>query len=198
MVPGNVLRSGRRAGIGTLAALAAGALARGGAEQADAKSGRKQPRPEGPCGNGSQKANTCKKNSECCTGYCHKGLCRGAPLGKKCTSSQTCRGNAVCTKGKCARVPACDAQTCSGGCCDGSTCVVTAGQTDSACGNLAFPGAACAVCTSLQVCVPDEGCAVCGGAGASCFEGVDAPCCAGLTCVFDGTDFNNPTKTCTV
>jgi predicted outer membrane repeat protein len=98
----------RRAGIGSLAALAAGALAFGDAEVTDAKTGRKGPRPEGPrpegpCGNGSKKANTCKKDKDCCTGYCKDGMCRGVPLGGTCSKTRKCRGTAVCKSGKCVR-----------------------------------------------------------------------------------------------
>jgi hypothetical protein len=149
----------RRAGIGTLAALAAGALGRS-PEQADAKPGK-----AGPCGNGSQKANQCKKHSDCCTGYCNKGLCRGVELGGTCSTTRKCRGTAVCQDGRCVRKnnpgpgpgptpTSCTPENCASGCCNGTICVAYASQTTSQCGT---GGAACAGCTGSDVCNTVDG-----------------------------------------
>jgi hypothetical protein len=170
----------RRAGIGTLAALAAGALGRS-PEQADAKPGK-----AGPCGNGSQKANQCKKDSDCCTGYCNKGVCRYVPLGGKCSATRKCRGKAVCVNGKCARsAPVCDATTCPQGCCNGTTCVPYASQTDGACGTA---GAACGACKVGEACES-------GVCAASCIE-EGAACTVGQTCCLGGCSSLDGNKCC--
>jgi hypothetical protein len=162
----------RRAGIGTLAALAAAALGRS-VEQADAKPGK-----AGPCGNGSQKANQCKKDSDCCTGYCKQGVCRGVPLGGKCSATRKCRGKAVCVNGKCARsAPVCDATTCPQGCCNGTTCVPYANQDAGTCGT---GGAACLPCLQGDSCLDGVCAASCIAEGAVCTAGVDT-CCAPVT-----------------
>ena len=52
---------------------------------------------EGPCGNGSVKANRCKRNGQCCTGYCDKGKgkqadghCRCKKAGQSCNEDRNC------------------------------------------------------------------------------------------------------------
>jgi hypothetical protein len=173
----------RRAGIGTLAALAAAALGRS-VEQADAKPGK-----AGPCGNGSPKANQCKKDSDCCTGYCNKGVCRYVPLGGKCSATRKCRGKAVCVNGKCARsAPACDATTCPQGCCNGTTCVPYASQTDGACGTA---GAACGACKVGEACESGVCAASCIEEGAACTVG-QTTCCVGGCSSLDGNKCCSP------
>ena len=53
---------------------------------------RRKATSEGPCGNGSGKANACRKHKDCCTGYCHKkkGRCRCKKLGQGCKADRTC------------------------------------------------------------------------------------------------------------
>jgi DNA-binding beta-propeller fold protein YncE len=104
--------TGRRQAI----AGALGALFGGGALDALAKSkgkGTGKPGAEGPCGNGSRKANACTKNSQCCTGVCDtsigkknkdgKGRCRCVQKGKACKVSKNCCNGMTCTNEKCSR-----------------------------------------------------------------------------------------------
>jgi hypothetical protein len=96
-------RRGLAAALG--AVLGGGALAAG-----DVAAGRRRPKPEGPCGNGSRKDNVCAKDGDCCTGYCKKGIknkdgagrCRCIRKGQTCTAKQTCCGANVCVDGTCA------------------------------------------------------------------------------------------------
>jgi hypothetical protein len=95
------LGSSRRQAIaGAFGALFGGgvldAAARGNGKNRDRDKGkgRKPSAPvvEGPCGDGSRKDNICSKDTECCTGYCKKGLrnkdqkgrCRCIRKGKSC------------------------------------------------------------------------------------------------------------------
>ncbi|MGI9253575.1 MAG: hypothetical protein ACR2J8_07505, partial [Thermomicrobiales bacterium] len=105
--------STRRAGLtAALGALAASATA--------AAKSPHHPKPEGPCGDHSRKDNTCSKDSQCCTGFCKKGLkntdgqgrCRCIKKGQPCTPSQTCCGNLACVDGICGS----NCTVCSTGC----------------------------------------------------------------------------------
>jgi hypothetical protein len=152
-------RSSRRTGIAAaLGALGAAITGRNVADGAAAGTRRrgKGPKPEGPCGDGSAKDNSCKKDKDCCTGYCNNGRCRGVPLGGKCSAKQLCRGKAQCIGGICTRgntppppPQGCTAVTCASGCCDGTTCVAYASQDESTCGTA---GAACAACGAGLFC----------------------------------------------
>lgn len=69
----------------------------------------RDPRPdaEGPCGDGTIKANRCSKNRQCCTGVCQRkrkgetGRCRCFQHGRPCTANRNCCGSAKCTGGVC-------------------------------------------------------------------------------------------------
>jgi hypothetical protein len=61
--------------------------------QAKAKKRRKGASAQGPCGNGSAKANACGKGGDCCTGYCKKDRCRCKKLNESCTEDRNCCAN---------------------------------------------------------------------------------------------------------
>jgi predicted outer membrane repeat protein len=113
---------------------ALGALLAFGAVDADARK-RARPGKEGPCGNGKRKANSCKKNSDCCTGICNtklgrknrdgKGRCRCLQKGTACTVSKNCCNSMSCTSGVCGNTPA-PGPTCSCSAC-ADACVPTVG-----------------------------------------------------------------------
>ncbi len=102
----------RRAAIGTsLGGIASGLLVE--ADPAGAKRPAHRdnsrpggPWPAGPCGPTGED-NRCKRNKDCCTGYCKQrangstGRCRCIPRGKTCKASQTCCGNGTCLNGRC-------------------------------------------------------------------------------------------------
>ncbi|MFM8593930.1 MAG: hypothetical protein ACKOCK_06005, partial [Chloroflexota bacterium] len=61
---------------------------------------RGSPRPSGPCGDGSPKANRCEIDDECCTGWCYFRRCRCKPNALPCaTNEQCCSG--LCDAGSC-------------------------------------------------------------------------------------------------
>jgi hypothetical protein len=193
----------RRAGI----AAALGALFGGAAIGAAAgpKAG-KGPGKSGPCGNGSNKDNKCKKDGECCTKYCADGFCRCKPNWTPCTkSAHCCSGSCilgqcdggcnpegsrckedfncctgmVCGDGRCVKSnkAKCSKKNCSG-CCDGTTC--RPGGAAIACGK---KGGACSKCRGSETCANGT----CGTGGscsaANCTSG---GCCNGTSCVAVG------------
>jgi parallel beta-helix repeat protein len=116
-------RSRRTTIVAAAAALAGSALAAGG----EARRGR--PYLEGPCGNGSRKANICKKDSDCCTNICNlktgktnkdkQGRCRCIRKGGACKANRNCCGEMTCTGKICGGGPGptpevCD--VCASGC----------------------------------------------------------------------------------
>jgi hypothetical protein len=141
------------------------------ADEQAGKSDKDQSNAEGPCGDGSGKANRCTKDSQCCTGYCKKskggktGRCRCLKRGKPCTAKQTCCKGLACANGACVKskptptpvpgqptatpiatataTPGCGPATCSGGCCNAGTCVLAQDHTDLICG---MGGVACFSC----------------------------------------------------
>ena len=76
---------------GALGGLLGGTLALLGLSNAAAKKRRKASA-EGPCGDGSGKANACRKHKDCCTRFCDrkKGRCRCKTLGQGCKKDRTC------------------------------------------------------------------------------------------------------------
>ncbi|MFM9105365.1 MAG: right-handed parallel beta-helix repeat-containing protein [Chloroflexota bacterium] len=173
-------RAGLRAALGGLLGLSA---AMPGME-ADAKAApgrdkrkdRKPAKPEGPCGDRSRKDNLCTKDSQCCTGYCKRGLknidgkgrCRCLKKNKACKPNQTCCGRLSCSNGRC-RGPIPTGQPCTAGdtCADalatcttyrlgapaGTYCLLpdaaACGDDDAFCAS-SFCGAG--VCASCTVC----------------------------------------------
>jgi hypothetical protein len=167
-----------------------GALLGGTGLEAAAKgtrNGNGKPGAEGPCGDGSAKANRCQKNGDCCTRYCADGACRckpnwmvctkadqccsgrcvggkcdgGAkPAGASCTEDFNCQDGLACVRGACVKSSKakCTRQNCPG-CCEGTTCRPGADRT--ACGT---GGGACVRCGASQTCTAG----VCGGGGGSC------------------------------
>jgi hypothetical protein len=114
---------------------------------------RDKPGTEGPCGNGSRKANICKKNSDCCTGVCNTklgkknrdktGRCRCIQQGKTCKTDKNCCGDMTCSNGVCGKGgPACDATTCPDGCCANGVCETSGNHS---CGT---GGVACVDCVA--------------------------------------------------
>jgi hypothetical protein len=102
-------RAGRRAGLRAVIGAALGVAIGTATPGADAA----RPKPEGPCGNGSRKANVCRKNSDCCTGICNTklgkknrdrtGRCRCVQTGKTCTADRNCCNSLTCISGVCGR-----------------------------------------------------------------------------------------------
>ena len=76
---------------GALGGLLGGTLALLGLSNAAAKKRRKASA-EGSCGDGSGKANACRKHKDCCTRFCDrkKGRCRCKTLGQGCKKDRTC------------------------------------------------------------------------------------------------------------
>ena len=118
------------------------------------------------CGSGGAACKGCPTGQECNTttgqcvcdaASCPGGCCNGGPTGtcevfasESNTScgvpGATCAGCGAgleCNKSTGACV--CDATSCPGGCCNGSTCVVLASESNTTCGS---GGAACANCTT--------------------------------------------------
>ena len=107
----------RRAGFGAAIAalLPAAAAGRGhgrrGKGNGKDRAPSRDPRPEGPCGDGSRKDNVCTKDSQCCTNLCNKkigkknldgkGRCRCLRRGKKCKSTSNCCKHLTCSGGVC-------------------------------------------------------------------------------------------------
>ncbi|MFM9108462.1 MAG: hypothetical protein ACKOWF_17390 [Chloroflexota bacterium] len=117
----------RRPGLAAALAVVLGgasldAAATGGGK--DKGRGRRKPGVEGPCGDGSRKANICRKDKDCCTGYCNmavgkknkdgSGRCRCIRKGKTCTPSQTCCNGLPCVAGVCGSAPPPPPPTCAG------------------------------------------------------------------------------------
>jgi hypothetical protein len=103
-------RSGVTAALG--AALGLGGLTRvADAKQTGAGKNKGKPGKEGPCGNGSRKANICTKDKDCCTGLCNtkagkknidgKGRCRCVRNGSTCTANRNCCNGMTCANGVC-------------------------------------------------------------------------------------------------
>lgn len=200
--------STRRRGIGAALAVLAGGAA---ASTAEAKPGHgkrpgasgRKPGPAGPCGpTGAD--NACKKDSQCCTGYCKKGKpgktgrCRCIKAGKGCKDGQTCCGGAACANGLCTRKQQC---TPDGGACTGETC----------CAGLTCRSGSCACTPNGQACT---GQTCCGGdtcwngtcqqptkqVGEACTDGVDI-CANGSICrvlLPDAQTFTPPGTYCSL
>jgi predicted outer membrane repeat protein len=100
-------------------------------------------RAEGPCGDGSARANRCRKHRQCCTGRCRKkkngrGRCRCLRPGQACTTNQQCcpkRSGATCQDGVCTRGQPC-----------GHDCPP--------------PPPTCDACTATELCI-DDACVAC-------------------------------------
>ncbi|MGI9253548.1 MAG: hypothetical protein ACR2J8_07370, partial [Thermomicrobiales bacterium] len=120
----------RRTGIRVAAMLAAAATrAIPGIATATATAGATaSPRahhigPAGPCGP-TGPDNKCKKDKDCCTGYCRlsksgdkAGRCRCIKINRKCKKGQTCCGSATCQNKVCTLpAPACTPIVCPSGC----------------------------------------------------------------------------------
>ena len=121
----------RRGAFGALLAGALGLLSlplpaagRKPHHQHDARK-RRNAAAEGPCGDGSGKANACKRDKDCCTGFCDqaKGRCRCKKLGQGCDEDRNCCAKAdqpiSCLSGTCQRALAC---TPEGAVCGASGC----------------------------------------------------------------------------
>jgi hypothetical protein len=61
----------------------------------------------------------------------------------------SCGAGKTCTNGQCVNLPTCTTSNCSTGCCNGTTCVQQAQQSNSQCGN---GGNACNPCIGSSVC----------------------------------------------
>jgi hypothetical protein len=149
---------------------------------------------QGPCGNGSAKANTCTRHGQCCTGFCdkRKDRCRCKKLGASCTEDRNCCASLgqpmTCQNGACQAVasppspppppppvtaecqPEPASQTCGGRC----------GIVLDNCGNPIDCGG-CPICQSCAggVCTAalSQQRAICAGSGAT-----SSICCNGVCC----------------
>ncbi|MGI9252372.1 MAG: tail fiber domain-containing protein, partial [Thermomicrobiales bacterium] len=67
------------------------------------ESAKKRPTPQGPCGDGSVKDNTCTKNADCCTQSCDTTVkrCRCVKAGGACISTISCCNALACVQGVC-------------------------------------------------------------------------------------------------
>jgi hypothetical protein len=190
-----------------LAALLSGSLTQLGLSQPAESRKRRGGRDvtiQGPCGDGSGADNQCRKPEQCCTGICERRQpgkpkrCRCRRAGQDCTETINCCQGAgqdlVCSGDTCQ--PRCTSDSCTTGCCDGTTC--QEGNTKAACGE----GVSCVSCSSdaavscrntdgvngtcVRDCAADS--SVCGGAGCECLgmEGGGRACAIGapehLTC----------------
>lgn len=102
---------------------------------------------QGPCGNGEGKANRCKNDRQCCTGYCRKrrkkgkrgtarGRCRCRLLNQPCTQDRNCcpeRTSNRCLEGRCLPDPVLG---CAEQCSPGERCW----QGQCACGDVCASG----------------------------------------------------------
>jgi hypothetical protein len=169
-------RRGIAAAIGALLGGAAAAEATAKDRKRGAVAAGDDANVEGPCGDGSRKANRCKRNSQCCTKYCLFGTCRLKPNqmqcakgsecasgscvnnkcdggckkeGSRCSTSANCCNGLVCEGGVCksSTKAVCNSKNCKG-CCNGTVC--RAGTSVSACGT---KGGTCARCRNGATCV---------------------------------------------
>lgn len=199
----------RRVGLAAAAGiLASGIAASASASAAGTRVRRRRPAPEGPCGDGSRKANLCDRNDECCTGVCElgknpkknakdgRGRCRCIRWGRPCKQDRNCC-NSFCIDGICGVLPPaalmapCNSrkqQTCSP---PTATCRAYQGTGAPAGDYCSLPlRSACtedAECVSYVCHFPNNGAGgvdpetvCCGRPGTVCAS--DAECCAGATC----------------
>ncbi|MGI9252173.1 MAG: right-handed parallel beta-helix repeat-containing protein, partial [Thermomicrobiales bacterium] len=115
-------RSGLMAALGAVLGKVGGPSA---VEAGTRKAGERAHGPSvtGPCGP-SPRDNKCKKDKQCCTGYCKpgkkgkSGRCRCAPKNHACTAKTTCCAGLACTNGACkpAGPPPVACDVCLNGC----------------------------------------------------------------------------------
>ncbi|MGI9252650.1 MAG: hypothetical protein ACR2J8_02810, partial [Thermomicrobiales bacterium] len=139
-------RLSRRAGLAAAAAAIVTPAAATPDHRDHGKRHRHGPRPQGPCGDGSRKANICTRDTQCCTGFCdtslgkknvdRRGRCRCIRRGKPCTPKQTCCGKTSCENGVCARTKPTTCQP------DGGACAADA----DCCSCLTCASGVCAAC----------------------------------------------------
>ncbi|MFM9108335.1 MAG: hypothetical protein ACKOWF_16740, partial [Chloroflexota bacterium] len=169
----------RRAGL----AAAVGALLAGGAAPGALALESGAPETQGPCGNGSAKANRCRRNSDCCTRFCDrkKRKCRCLQTGKRCREDRECCNKLTCSGGICVRGKPCTPDSCPDGCCIGDIC--RAGNVSDICGS---GGETCVSCRKGETC-RNQTCKACPGCitGENCNGGDSASACGsdGETCV---------------
>lgn len=189
---------GRRRLLGALsggvaALLGLGAVSEGEARKNKKRKNRKKARVEGPCGNGGPKANRCKRNRQCCTGFCKKkrgkkyNRCRCRREGQSCTENRNCcprQTGRTCIEGTCQLTELCipleGACSVEGDpCCDGLDCI------DNLCLPVSCGSDTCPTgcCDTNGDCVEpiDQNDELCGEGGQSCFA------CSGPTTCWNGT-----------
>jgi hypothetical protein len=189
---GTTRRAGLAAALGVIfggAGLTVAARGHGGGKDAR---GRGKPSREGPCGDGSAKANTCAKDGECCTKYCADGSCRCKPNWMACTKSEHCCSGR-CVGGKCdgGMRPAGSACAENFNCQDGLACVdgVCTESNKAKCTRANCPGCClgtvCRVGSTAQACGTGAGaCSRC-ATGVGCANGscqTPSPACGPATC----------------
>jgi hypothetical protein len=148
------------------------------------RAGRGGVTPEGPCGNGRVDANRCKKDGDCCTGYCNRKnkRCRCRHERQSCTEDRNCCHHGgemlTCQQETCQPAPeGCTPDNCPNGCCEGDQC--QPGNVDDACGVAGVDCQVCSPCETCQsqVCAPLANGPTCGGVA-----GCDGTCCGGACC----------------
>ena len=157
------------------------------------------------CGTNGQSCQACPSGDTCTAGVCGALPCDGTTCPNGCCDvNDTCvpyadqsmvacgTGGAACSAcitieqcsaGVCV---ACNASTCSTGCCNGSTCVPYASQTNAICGT---NGVICTACTGSDTCDTSNGTCI---PSASC-SSLNCPtgCCQSSTCVQDFDQTNS-------
>lgn len=152
---------------------------------------------EGPCGNGSAKANSCKNDADCCTRFCDKkkNRCRCKKPGQSCSEDRNCCATLgqpmTCQSGTCQTIEAPPAPPtasppppsplpCAG------QCAPTMGCGDDRCGGSCGSCAANETCQSgTCACTPDCTGKTCGpiGCGESCGDCPAPKSCVNGRCV---------------
>lgn len=149
------------------------------------------------CGRNGSACIQCPGGSTCLNGACaactgcvdlQSGTCVVGTSTSACGTNgalcQACGANQTCSLGSCVSTPPnCTPQNCASGCCNGTTCVPAASQSNAQCGS---GGAACAACVSSSVCDTNTGtgCVASGFDGGLPFPdgGFFNPCTVGTDC----------------
>ena len=139
---------------GALGGLLAGTLSLLGLVDGAAKK-RSKATAEGPCGDGSGKANACKKDKDCCTRFCRRGRCRCKKVGEGCRKDRNCCASfsqpLTCVNQTCQMVQAVQTSLPPGPTCtDG---IQNQGESDIDCGG------PCPRCVTGQTCASGDDCA---------------------------------------
>ena len=165
---------------GALGGLLAGTFSLLGLADGAAKN-RRRVSAEGPCGDGSGKANSCEKDKDCCTRVCKHGRCRCKKLGEGCKDDRNCCASfgqpMRCQSGSCQTdvppppptLPSCAVgqKPCADGCiptnhcCTDEDCAAQPNCCGGACGMTECSGACYAngaLCGGCAICPTNHRC----------------------------------------